>query len=366
MAKQRTFHVLDYLQAPGALPSHGIGVLFGDDNYLKTEARKQLYASWFKDEEDEMNVMTFDNSARWADVHDEISSLSLFGSNDLRIARIENADTFVTEYRDRLEDLAARENPRGLLLLEVKTWAANTRLYKLVNQHGFQLECKVPLQKKGKNASIDRTRVIKWLQFRAQQDHGLKMERDAGDVLLDLQGTKIGQLEQAVNKLALYVEKGGTISSPLVEEMIGGWKFKTTWDIISAAADGNISEALGQLDQLVQAGEHPLGLLAQFSWSLRRFAMATRIYEAAERQQQRISLGAALKQAGFHGGETSRAEKQLKRMGRERAAKLFQWLLEADLGMKGSHSKKARGHFVLEHLFLKLATRNSAARTRAS
>ena len=139
MAKQRTFHVLDYLQAPEAFPSHGVGVLFGDDNYLKTEARKHLYASWFKDEEDEMNVMTFDNSARWADVHDEISSLSLFGNNDLRIARIENADTFVTEYRDRLEDLAAREKPRGLLLLEVKTWAANTRLYKLVDQHGFQL-----------------------------------------------------------------------------------------------------------------------------------------------------------------------------------------------------------------------------------
>ncbi|MDE0736267.1 MAG: DNA polymerase III subunit delta [Pirellulaceae bacterium] len=364
MAKQRTFHVLDYLQAPGALPSHGIGVLFGDDNYLKTEARKHLYASWFKDEEDEMNVMTFDNSARWADVHDEISSLSLFGSNDLRIARIENADTFVTEYRDRLEDLAARKNPRGLLLLEVKTWAANTRLYKLVDQHGFQLECKVPLQKKGKNAIIDRTRVIKWLQFRAQQDHGLKMERDAGDVLLDLKGTKIGQLEQAVNKLSLYVEKGGTISSPLVEEMIGGWKFKTTWDVISAAADGNISEALGQVDQLIQAGEHPLGLLAQFSWSLRRFAMATRIYEASERKQQRISLGAALKQAGFHGGEASRAEKQLKRLGRERAANLFQWLLEADLGMKGSRS--SRGHFILEHLFLKLATKSSAAPTRAS
>ena len=92
--------------------------------------------------------------------------------------------------------------------------------------------------------------------------------------------------------------------------------------------------------------------------------MATRIYEAGERKQQRISLGAALKQAGFHGGEAARAERQLKRLGRERAAKLFQWLLEADLGMKGSRS--SRGHFVLEHLFLKLATRSSSARTRAS
>ena len=358
MAKQQTLHVLDYLQKPATLPDRGIGVLFGDNAYLKTEARKRLFQDWFGSDEDDINVSTFDNTAQWADIHDEVSTASLFGSSGGRIAHVQNGDTFVTEYRDRLEKLAVKENLRGLLLLEVKTWASNTRLYKLIDQHGFQIECKIPQQQKGK--AVDRRRVIKWLQFRAQQDHELKLENEAGELLIDLTGTKIGQLEQAVNKLALYVEKGGSISASLVEEMIGGWKFKTTWDVISAAADGNISEALGQLDQLVQAGEHPLGLLAQFSWSLRRFATATRIYEAAERKGQRISLEAAVKQAGFRYGETRKAEHQLKRLGRERAAKLFQWLLEADLAMKGSHS--ARGHFVLEHLFLKLANRPTAAR----
>lgn len=358
MAKQRTLHVLDYLQKPVPLPDRGIGVLFGDSSYLKTEARKHLFQAWFGHEEDDINVTTFEKSAQWADIHDEVSTASLFGSGGGRIAHVENADTFVTEYRDRLEKLAVKESLRGLLLLEVKTWASNTRLYKLVDQHGFQIECKIPQQQKGK--SVDRRRVIKWLQFRAQQDHELKLENEAGELLIDLTGTKIGQLEQAINKLALYVETPGTITAPLVEEMIGGWKFKTTWDVISAAADGNISEALGQLDQLVQAGEHPLGLLAQFSWSLRRFATATRIYEAAERRGQRISLEGAVKQAGFRYGEAKKAEQQLKRLGRERAAKLFQWLLEADLAMKGSHS--ARGHFVLEHLFLKLANRPAAAR----
>ena len=353
MAKQHTYHILDYFQDPVELPTHGMGILFGDDSYLKAEARKQLYRCWFQDEEDEMNVTTFDSTARWADVHDEISSRSLFGSSDLRIAHIENADTFVTEYRDRLEDLASQDNPRGLLLLEVKNWAANTRLYKLVNQHGFQLECRLPVQ--GKYKKLDRPRLIKWLQFRAKQDHGLKLDRQAGDTLIDLTGTQIGQLEQDIIKLSLYLEKGETITTAMVEELIGGWKFKTTWDVIGAAVEGNLPEALGQLDQLIQAGEHPIGLLAQFSWSLRRFAMATRIYEAAERKQQRPSLASALKQAGFKPWETKKAEPQLKILGRERAGQLFEWLLEADQAMKGSHSDVSRAHFTLEHLFMKLA-----------
>ena len=359
MAKQRTLHVLDYFQKPTPIAAQGVGVLFGDDSYLKTEARKFLFKSWFGDEEDEINVSMFDNTATWSDISDAISTASLFGSGE-RIAHVKNADTFVTEHRDRLEKLAVKENPRGLLLLEVKTWASNTRLYKLIHEHGFQLECKVPQQKKGK--TIDRQRLIQWLKFRTQQDHQLELDHHAGELLIDLTGAKIGQLEQAINKLALYVEPAGTITAPLVEEMVGGWKFKTTWDVISAAADGNVSEALGQLDQLIQSGEHALGLLAQFSWSLRRLAMATRIYEAAQRNQQPIKLDAALKQAGFHWpSERKKAEYQLRRLGRERAGQLFQWLLEADLALKsGSHSTPTRQRFVLEHLFLKLASQTAS------
>jgi DNA polymerase-3 subunit delta len=49
------------------------------------------------------------------------------------------------------------------------------------------------------------------------------------------------------------------------------------------------------------------------------------------------------------------AERQLKQLGRDRAGKLYQWLLEADLAMKGTHSQPDRARFVLEQLILGLS-----------
>ena len=97
MAKQQTLHVLDYLQKPAPLPDRGSGVLFGDNAYLKTEARNRLFQDWFGSDEDDINVSTFDNTAQWADIHDEGSTASLVGSGGGRIAHVQNADTFVTE-----------------------------------------------------------------------------------------------------------------------------------------------------------------------------------------------------------------------------------------------------------------------------
>jgi hypothetical protein len=50
-----------------------------------------------------------------------------------------------------------------------------------------------------------------------------------------------------------------------------------------------------------------------------------------------------------------RAQDQLKQLTRRRAAKLYHWLLEADLALKGSHSQKDRARLAIEMLFLKLA-----------
>jgi DNA polymerase-3 subunit delta len=109
---------------------------------------------------------------------------------------------------------------------------------------------------------------------------------------------------------------------------------------------------------MLQAGEHPLAVMGPLSWSLRRFAAATRIYEAAERQGNRMPLRAALEQAGFRkwpAGALERAERQLKRIGRQRAGSFYNWLRKADLKLKGSHSSPTRARFVLEELILRLA-----------
>jgi DNA polymerase-3 subunit delta len=59
-----------------------------------------------------------------------------------------------------------------------------------------------------------------------------------------------------------------------------------------------------------------------------------------------------------------RAERQLRQLGRERAARLYRWLLEADLALKGSHSAPHRARLVLEKLLVRMAKHFSPAAAR--
>jgi DNA polymerase-3 subunit delta len=178
-------------------------------------------------------------------------------------------------------------------------------------------------------------------------------------------GVEFGLLDQEVAKLALYTDAKGKITEALVHEVTGGWQAKTAWELVEAAATGNAAEALKQLNRLLSSGEHPAALFGPISWSLRRYAAATRLFQRSERQGRRISLSAALEEAGFQRWqrkEIQDAEKQLRRLGRERATRLYRWLLEADLALKGSHSSPEMSRWVMERLLMQMACPTSASR----
>ena len=61
--------------------------------------------------------------------------------------------------------------------------------------------------------------------------------------------------------------------------MVGGWRTKSVWELADTAAEGNAAEALKQLDKILQSGEKPIAIFGQLSWALRRYAVATRMFE---------------------------------------------------------------------------------------
>ena len=83
-------------------------------------------------------------------------------------------------------------------------------------------------------------------------------------------------------------------------------------------------------------GEDPMRILGAFSLQLRRLAQAARLH----RQGQ--PLPAALAQAGMPPFAVKGCEQQLRHLGRRRAERLYDWLLEVDLGLKGSSELKPR------------------------
>ncbi len=128
-----TIHAFDFLDE--AAPPASVQVVFGDEPFLRRLVLQRMRQSVCPDEDAPAAV--FDGtSAQWRDIHDELCTVSLFNPSGPRVAIVEDADEFVTKNRDTVHDHIEKPRQHGVLILEVRKWASNTKLYKLVDKRG--------------------------------------------------------------------------------------------------------------------------------------------------------------------------------------------------------------------------------------
>ncbi len=340
----KALHAIDYLAAPAKYPPKPVCVAFGDESFLKGHVLSGVRDAVLTGDEGDFSLSTFEGpKANLAEVFDCLATLAMFGGGE-RLAIVEDADKFVTRYRAELEDYVAEPAAGGVLVLVLKSWPANTRLYKAVASTGLTISCSSPTP----------ARLSKWLATWARQAHGVDLQSSAAEQLVEMVGPELGLLDQEISRLALTTEPGGKITAAAVKKAVGSWRAKTTWEMLDAALDGKSREAMLQLDRLLLSGENPIAVLAQIASTLRRFAAATRIVLQTEQAGRRIALKPTLEQAGFKPFVLKKAERQLRQLGRQRGQQLYGWLLGADLDLKGYSSAEPR--LILERLVLRLAT----------
>lgn len=349
---ERVSHAFDLLQESSP-DIAGVCALVGDDRFLKRLVRTKIRDAVSADGE----ATEFNGKSSWRDVNDELSTLSLFGDGP-RLVFVSDGDDFVKDHRPQLEDYSTNPSRSGCLVLDLNSLASNTRLYKSLAQSGQIIECRPPQTKRGKSSYIDENRLHEWLRDWGKSTHNIDLKRGADEELLAMVGPELGLLDQELAKLALFCDKNAEVTVELVRQVVGGWRAKTTWELLDAALDGNAAEALSQLERLLQAGEAPQAIAGAMLWSLRRFADAAQLIMEAEHSGRKISLPMALEQAGFKKwpkGALQRAEKQIRQLGRQRAADLHTQLLQLDLSMKGSHSAPPRARWALEKFLLSMS-----------
>ena len=365
----KLLHAVDYLAASEKQPPRSVCVLFGDEPFLHRQALLAIRSAVLGCDDGEFSLATFDGAAaktaaganakndkgpepktKLHDVLDELGTVAMFGRGG-RLVVVEQADDFIAYYRKELEDYVAGPNASGVLVLDVKSFPANTRLFKAVSAEGFVVDCNAP----------SAGRLTRWLAAWAKQAHRVQLPSDTAEMLVELIGPELGLLDQELAKLALAAGDDKKITPELVKS-VGGWRVETTWVMLDAALEGNAPEAMRQLDRLLAAGEEPIAILAQISASLRRFAAATRIVLQAEAAGRRIQPHRALEQAGVKAFVVRKAVEQLRRLGRHRGSQLYDWLLEADLDLKGGSALPKR--LILERLIIRLAAPKEAIGSR--
>ena len=342
-----TTSAIDYLTAKHPPTAQLVNVLFGDEPYLIRSVLQAFKETCLSGDDADFGLTQIDCAeATWRDAIDALATRQLFGTGG-RLVILEDADDFVSKYRSKVEDYAKAPTTDGVLVLTVKTWQKNTRLYKQNDKTGLQIDCRKPSE----------DQLVTWLCKGANRRFGFDLPAESAREMVEIIGCEVGLLEQELKKLALVTDTKTPLTPTQIRERIGGWRTKKVWDMLEAACDGDASEAIRQLQRLIHAGQHPVGILAQIAASLRRFSLATQIYRRAERERRRISLRSALEAAGVGRFFLHDAERRLKRLGRQRASDLYRWLLDADLAMKGRSSVLPRARLVLEQLLVRIAVR---------
>lgn len=346
MATENQISALDWLAHPEKLVPKGVCAVFGEESFLRRTVLAKIpsvVAESLQEKPDALAPAEFNGSVvPWKEVVEELTTFSLFGP-PCRLVILNNAEDFITKNRELLEKYAAEPVEMGILVLELKSFPTNTRLFKLVEGNGTLISCK-PLNEKGE--------LPAWVCETAKKKYNFTIQPSAAALLVSQIGTEMGILDQELSKLALTVGKDEPVTEVQVRQNSGSWRTQTVWTLVDCILDGCAKEALQYLGQLLDSGEAPIAVLAQISSSLRRLATAVRIIEEDERMGRRPDLNAALTTAGVNRFFLQKTAAQLKRLGRERGKKLLPWLVELDFQLKGESAMPDR--FLLERFILRL------------
>jgi DNA polymerase-3 subunit delta len=325
---------LTFLDRASSMPPQPVYVLHGDEDFLKRQVLAALRECLLGGPDD-LGYSTYPgDKATFAAIHEELETLPFLSKR--RLVVIEDADPFVMRHRAALEAYVAKPAAAGSLVLNVKSWPSNTRLYKLVASNAV-LTCKTP------TAQHLGDWCVKW----ASSQHGKTLTVTAARMLVDLVGEHMGLLDQELAKLASYVGTVNRFDVDDVDKLVGNSREANTWKIFDAIGGGRSGEALAILARVFDQGDDPMRVLGAFSMQLRRLAQAARLGSQGQ------SLGAALQQVGVPPFAVKGCEQQLRHLGRNRANQLYDWLLDTDLGLKGGSQLPPRT--VLERLVVRLA-----------
>ncbi|MSQ94552.1 MAG: DNA polymerase III subunit delta [Gemmataceae bacterium] len=315
-------------------------VVHGDEAFLKRHVIRALIKRTLGDEADSQSVSTHaGDKAIFAEVFDDLDTVPFFDTK--RVVQVENADPFVTKYRGELEKRLAHLPETGLLILDVKAWPSNTRLAKMID-NAATVACKAP-------ASYH---LAKWCTDWCASHYQKQLPADAARFLTELVDPEMGVLDQELLKLSISVGAKSKIEFADVERLVGNSHTQDIWKIFDAIGVGNAKVALAILDRLFDQGEEPMRIIGAMSFQLRKLAQATRL------TTQGISLGAAVAQAGVPPFKLKEAEAQIRHLGRRRLDRLYDWLLQLNMDLRGNSVLSARTLF--ERFLLKLAHKNEA------
>ncbi len=194
------------------------------------------------------------------------------------------------------------------------------KLATVAKKEGFVVGCE----------PLDSRKLAAWVVAQAK-GRGHAIAPDVADFLAELAGPDMASLDDAVERLSLFVGAAAPITEHAVAECIARVRSADTWALVDAVGARDLGKAMTLLAEVYDPRSGGLPLLGAVAWSIRQLAKLSGALEAGMGQDE------AARVAGIYPSFKVRELSQ--KLKAFRPKELERWLLvlaETDLALKSS------------------------------
>lgn len=271
-------------------------------------------------------------SATAARIVDAARTLPMLASS--RLVLVREAEALASAELDKLADYLEAPSVSSCVVLVAEKLDGRTRLAKRAQK----LELVV-------DASPLRAAEVRGFAQHEAERRGVRLAPEAAAALLDAIGSDLPAIDDALERLGLYVGAGAIIDVAAVEACVAKVRVESIWALV---------DAVGMRDRRI-ALKAAASLLADREPALRILAMLARQLRMVGRMQSALAAGAPPQEAARQAGAPPFKARELataaRRFEPRALARAFTVLAETDLALKGS---KRPPDTVLEGAILEL------------
>lgn len=226
---------------------------------------------------------------------------------------------------DQLANYCQAPSESTVLVLLANSINGRRRLVTLAKKEGFLVSCE-PLRK---------NELPAWVRSAAKR-RGCSLSPAAAELIADVAGPALSGLEDAVERLSLFVGHGHEITEDAVSELLTIVRPATVWELIDALARRDTASALALVGKVYDPRDRGLKLLSVITWSTRQLLK----FQAARASGH--DVGSAARIAGAPPFKAAAMDQQAKRISR---VSLESWVLtlrDVDGMLKGNSRRPAQ------------------------
>lgn len=267
-----------------------------------------------------------------AEVVERLRVLPMFGKK--RLLMVTHVEGWPEQERKALASYLAKPFPSACLVLAVQQKKGFKKLEEAVQAVGQVVFFQAPSERD----------LPRWLQDRAKT---LKktLTPQAAAFLVDQAGTDLHTLDRELEKAALYTGGKDKIELDDLRQTVSSVRSYTVFEMLRYVIQCRSGQALVSLGNLIDSGEHPLGILALLA---RQIRLLWQVKEGLGRGMSQAEIAQAIKLHPYavkeYAGEAPNiTEAELRRA--------HSGLVEADLAIKSSAAAPVT---IMEALILSL------------